>query len=209
MLDDDDKKVRRNLVLYSTIIIGAWFLGISIQSLAKEFLPSETSLTEIPVYKITLIQIAVQTYLFLRYRFSEYAKNEFNDFEKEIEGLFQIKTEKYVRRKIRRFRAYLTDTTFNPTLQEYVKDEEENRSGFGKNNKLVSMQIDQIAFKTSWSGDIKIYKELKTEDGGDISRTGGNVLQFALGKPHQFYIRAKSIVHVIMYTSGATNYIFP
>ena len=209
MLDDDDSKVRRNLVVYSTAIIAAWFLGVSIQSLSKEFLPSSASFTTIPIYKIVLLQVAVQIYLSLRYRFSKYATDELDSFKQETAALFKIKAEKYIRRKVRNFRDNLTDKIFNPTLQGYVKDEEEDRIGFGKNNKLVSMQIDQIAFKTPWSGDIKISKELKTDDGGDISRSGGNILQFELVGKDKIYIKAFSIIHVILYTRGSINFLSP
>lgn len=68
-LMDDDEKVRRNLVVFSSSVLVANYLEISFTKLATQFLKLEQ--TDLNPLKVATLSLLILIYLAVRYRFSE------------------------------------------------------------------------------------------------------------------------------------------
>ena len=103
MIDDDNDKVRRNLVVASSIVIIFAWLGVSEAVLVEKLIGNQLALIN---WKVSVLFIAILTYLSMRYRFADSTKKEYgrllsewnailaNNIEKRIHQLFRIFTKK-------------------------------------------------------------------------------------------------------------------
>ena len=66
MFDDQDDKIRRNLFVYSSLVISAWWLDISPIQIASSKLDF---LSDVSASKVLTLTLFVQIYLLLRYKF--------------------------------------------------------------------------------------------------------------------------------------------
>lgn len=74
MIDDEDSKVRRNLVVYSTVVIVVTFLGIQPMQILLKLLGVENG--KIEPWRVWTVSAAVLMYLWLRFSTSSWSEAE-------------------------------------------------------------------------------------------------------------------------------------
>lgn len=207
MLDDQDDKIRRNLLVYASLVIAAWWLDISLAQVAKSQL---VFLKDVSVSKMLWVTLCVQTYLLLRYRFSKLSRRAWREYKAEIGRLIRSYVFADISERLRSFGFNMQSRLFKPQLRIYLDHEEEDHIGKdGLRYKTTEMSLDYIDFHDAWTGDIRCSR-LLTHSDGSYSRGGGRFgLGFEYDKWERFVIRTKAALTVVLYTRGAVEMLLP
>lgn len=207
MFDDQDDKIRRNLFVYSSLVIAAWWLGISPLKIASSKLDF---LADVSAVKMLWLTLCVQSYLLLRYRFSRLARRAWKEFTVEVGRLVRSRVSDDINNRLENFRLNGRSNVFDPQLSEYVdRDESERLGKDGGRYRMVDMWAGSTVFKTAWTGDINCVRSFKHDDGSYGETAGGFGLKFAYDRWAQFVIGSRAALTVLFYTRGAVEMLLP
>lgn len=207
MFEDQEDKIRRNLFVYSSLVIAAWWLDVSPTQVAQSQL---VFLNDVPVSKILSLTFFVQIYLLVRYRFSRLSQRVWREYKVEVGRLIRSKVISDISERLRYFDLNSESSLFKPKLREYLSNEEEEHIGKdGLQYKTTEMSLAYIDFQGAWAGDIRCSRVLTHSD-GSYSRGGGRFgLGFQYDEWGRFVIRTKAAFAVIFYTRGAIELLLP
>jgi hypothetical protein len=207
MFDDQDDKIRRNLFVYSSLVISAWWLDISPIQIASSKLDF---LSDVSASKVLTLTLFVQIYLLLRYKFSRVARRAGREYSVEVGRLVNSRVRNDISSRLENFRFNGRCSLFNPQLSEYVDRDESERIGKdGGRYRLIGMRAGSIVFKNSWSGGINCVRSFVHDDGSYGETAGGFGLEFEYDKWAQFGIVFKALMTVLFYTRGAVEMLLP
>ena len=120
MIEDEDTKIRRNLVVVSAVIVVSAWLEIPFSSLLSKFLDSEAAPPE--VYKFWTVGFAMMIYFGLRYTFSKEGGDYKSSIEKELLYFRDQKAHLLLQRQTRKFtRTGKDPQAFSEKLSELVE----------------------------------------------------------------------------------------
>jgi hypothetical protein len=207
MFDDQDDKIRRNLFVYSSLVIAAWWLDISPIQIASSKLDF---LSDVSASKVLTLTLFVQIYLLLRYKFSRVARRAGREYSVEVGRLVNSRVRNDISSRLENFRFNGRCSLFNPQLSEYVRDAENDRVvNNGVTYKMYALSSSSIVFKTSWTGDIGCNRALIDPNGSVCYSSGGNGLSFEYGTWERFVIWLRASLNVLLYTRGAVEMLLP
>lgn len=208
MIDDDNDKVRRNLVVASSIVITFAWLGVGEIVLIQKLIGHEVALLN---WKVSVLFIAILTYLSLRYRFADSTIREYGRLIGEWNAIVANNVDKRIHQLFRIFTKTPQDTVlFSPKLSDYVNSQiADTAFGEKKDWHLVSLQHTSIQPKDMWSGELNMAIELMSADGYTSSRTGGNNIEYSFTGFERYRVLVISLIRLMTYTKGAIDFIAP
>lgn len=207
MLDDQDDKIRRNLLVYASLVIAAWWLDISLAQVAKSQL---VFLKDVSVSKMLWLTLFVQTYLLLRYRFSRLSRRAWREYTVEVGRLIRRKVFTDISERLRSFHLNGQSRLFKPQLGLYIRREQDEHIGKdGIPYKMTEMSTGFIKHKGLWEGEVSCLRELTHSDGSYSKVQGGFGLEYEYDKWDRLVIRTKAALTVLLYTRGAVEMLFP
>lgn len=101
VIDDEDSKIRRNLVAYSAAVIASAFFQVGFLDLIKEFVPS--ALGDIPAWKAIAGGLSVLIYLLVRYRWSDPYTERAKELHQHMAYEIGLIRQRYIARWVIRF----------------------------------------------------------------------------------------------------------
>lgn len=207
MFDDQDEKIRRNLFVYSSLVIAAWWLGIAPLKIASSKLDF---LADVSAAKILWLTLCVQSYLLLRYRFSRLARRAWREFTVEVGRLVRSRVCDDIKNRLDNFRLNGRSNVFEPQLSDYIAREESERLGTDSSNyRMESICAGSIVFETAWTGSINCVRSFVYGNGSFGKTSGGFGLEFQYDKWAQFVIGSRAAITVLLYTRGAVEMMLP
>lgn len=208
MIEDDNEKIRRNLVFASSLIIILFWLGVGENILIEKLIGNQIVLTN---WKVSTLLIAILVYLSLRYRFAETTQKDFGRLLGEWNAILSANVDRRIRHLFKNFTKTQRDTeVFTPKLSAYVNDQiTDTAFGEGKNWKLFLLEQTSIHPKDNWSGELKMAIELRSSDGYISKRAGGNSIEYSLNGYGRYFILTVSSLRLAAYTKGAIDFIAP
>ncbi len=207
MIDDVDEKIRRNLLIYSSLCLIAKWLDISVAEIATaQFqwlrVPSSNNLVA--------VAIVVQIYLLLRYRFSKLASRAWREMQVEIIRMIRRFIRADIEYKIGSFKNFQKCTLFKPDLAAYISREQaDDIVGDGVPMTIRQLTPYGIRFKNSWSGEFSCASFADRPDGSTAHRSGGYRIEFNYGFWDRMIIWAKASIPIILYTRGSIELVTP
>jgi hypothetical protein len=207
MIDDDNDKVRRNLVVASSIVIIFAWLGVSEAVFIEKLIGNQLVLLN---WKISALFIAILTYLSLRYRFADTTKKEYGRLVGEWNAILANNVDKRIHQLLRIFTKKRQDVDiFSPKLSEYVNSQITDKV-FGETRDwhLILLQHTSMQPKDAWSGELCMAIDLRDAD-GYIKRVGGNKVEYSFQGYERYRLIAISSMRLLTYTKGAIDFIAP
>ncbi len=208
MIEDDNDKVRRNLVVISSaIVIFAW-LGIDEGIFFEKLVGQRISLIN---WKVSALLIAVVGYFVLRYRFADSTKKEYGRLIGEWNAILVNNIEKRIHFIFKTFTKTKQDIDiFSPKLSDYVKDQMSDTAfGEKKDWHLISLQHTSIQPNDTWSGELGMAIDLRDNDGYSSKRVGGNKVAYSFEGYERYRLMTVSFLRLVTYTKGAIDFIAP
>lgn len=205
-IDDSSEKIRRNLLVFSFIIVVSSFLDISIQKESKVF--NAFDLASVSPFKFWLVITFILIYLFYRYWFDtnshaaiDHFKNEQNNVNyREIKKLLNKDIENsFLKNKQPKYLKGLAELE-NP---HYV----ENTKTHGKPVKVES--TGNLTYNgVAWIGRIGNEYSI-TWDGANYAHAGGNDNKYEIPFLRKKYIQLITMINIIIYSKSIGELIIP
>lgn len=214
---DDDDKVRRNLVVASSIILLAAWLGMPLAAVAERMLgisagsPATFSLSPNRFWSATLFVIL---YFFLRYRFSSEARRAVRAFRRERQLIFKHRASNFLAKLVATFSRTGKDSgVFNNKLADTVTQcvEEMARNTGPTDRELPpwgkpKVVVDSIVFSKQYSGHSGLFLQWTEPRKGSMA--GGHVA-FDITGTHRFWLNLASTVQALGYSRASIQYVVP
>jgi hypothetical protein len=205
-MDDVDDKVRRNLVVFSGLVLAATWLG------HPEVLPLSTLIkaeTPTPTWRITTLAFVVLIYLVARYWFSQAhaaARHQMSiDWATNVSRV----RDALILKTLKNHHRTKKQPTFIATnLEEYTRDEW--ASWGGENASDRELQFISVHIKPSdfWEGDISSTRRFV--DGGKSGTAhGGNTLAFQFPLRSRARVSLKAAILQASFSRTAVEYFIP
>lgn len=210
MEEDSDAKIRRNLVVASTLILLVAWLELPLASLAEKVLAAPPTVQLRP-FKVWLACLAVLLYMALRYRFTK----EWNLFGR----LFRENTRKkrdqmiveLIERAFRLFNNERSDSIiFTKSLSSVCEE-------LTAAQKLLGRQLGDQPFhvrfhqrtveRDPWHGEVSYFLEHPTAD-PKIS-AGTRTVSYAIEGLKKWYITFTSHTQSVLYSESSVRFIVP
>lgn len=214
---DDDDKVRRNLVVASSIILLAAWLGMPLAAVAERMLgisagsPATFSLNPNRFWSATLFVIL---YFFLRYRFSGEARRAVRAFRRERRLILKHKISNTVSRLVATFSRTGKDSdVFNNQLSVIAKERAESMS---RNGSPVDAGLSQwgspkvavtsVVFTEQYAGNSGLYFEWSVPR---QSSAAGVSVAFDISGARRVWLNFASTIQALGYSRASIQYVVP
>ena len=209
-IEDDDKKIRRNLVIASsTVLIFAW-LDVPFSAVLQKLIPSTTANAD--PWKFWVIAFFVFTYLGTRYKFSPAGKEYLTSASTSIRTLRHDKGVKFLQLAADRF----TQTGVEP---RYFKDQLTSLAldvsrPVGKVNadgtwQRPKMYLSTYSHQSQFEFEFSMAYSWSEENGHiNASSSGGNIRATIDGLPG-FYVNQLAVWHHIIHSESSINHLVP
>jgi hypothetical protein len=208
MIQDDNDKVRRNLVVASSaIIIFAW-LGLNETILFERLFGNQVTTIS---WRVSILSIAILAYLSLRYRFADSTIKDYGRLIGEWCEILANNTDRRIHSIFKKFSRTQKDVAiFSPKLSDYVNDQISD-TAFGEKRDwhLISLQHTSIQPKDTWSGELGMAIDLGDNDGYSSKRVGGNKVEYSFEGYERYRLITVSLLRLVTYTKGAIDFIAP
>ena len=162
---DEDNKIRRNLVVASSIVVATAWLGMPIPDLLERlFSIKGAPLINLPEWKVWLTVIVVLGYLAWRYRWSDEFTNGWDDHQKSAEERF---IELYETEYYKEVGKWAVSGAYPSDLHPDLKRNMESVLGFDRGDRLTrptNVKLTRFTKPSSDSGSASanIYAEWET-----------------------------------------------
>jgi hypothetical protein len=214
---DDDDKVRRNLVVASSIVLLAAWLGMPLATLAERMLgvsagsPATFTLSPSRFWSAALFMLV---YFIVRYRFSSEARKALRAFRRERQLILNHKASRYLANRVSRLSRTGKDSIiFNHRLGETVArciEEMNQNSGhtgpesspWGK----PKVTVDSIVFSKPYSGHSGLYLEWGEPRRGSMA---GGHLAFEIVGAHRVWLSLVTTAQALTYSRSGVQYVVP
>lgn len=204
MIDDADDKVRRNLVVFSAVVIGLGFLGVPVGSVAEKLIGKGAP---IPANRLIAVALAVLIYLLARYRFLK----ETEELMARV-LLHRIKLTQVLIVWLANFRANVWSRggpdirLFHPPLAAAVQDASDKRDRFPAERPA---QVVFSMIKDAGPDDRRAHTSIAMSwrNGQAFSGGGGTVFEVKNLSIHLY--RSLAWFRATMYTQAGITYAVP
>ncbi|MFO6419899.1 hypothetical protein ACLBKS_06825 [Hylemonella sp. W303a] len=208
--DDDDAKIRRNLVVYSTIVLAlAWF-GLPAGLLLEAALPK--SFINPPDYKFWAFGFAILAYLGIRYSFSKEGSSYRDSIERDYKNLEFEKSKKFAEYAAHLYARFgFHSRIFQSNIEDCLKDLLGNVSSaeLAEMGRPRFFPVFSSAEKTPW--EFYIHLDPKWEMSGHtrISVNGGKRILVQINGVPKLVVVSWAKVHAWTYSKSSIQHLMP
>ncbi len=206
-VDDTDDKVRRNLVVFSALIVASAWLGHPELWLVTKLLSAEA--VPPPAWKVSVLALAVLFYLFTRYWFSPTREKSRTTMDTELYRIRTTLLHKQLTNSVKNHHKTKKQPSFIKTdLASYVKDELETRNIASDLNVIVEIIPGQIFQSNEWKGSIHTTRSVTSPNRGGMS-SGGNAIDFEIPQSMQQTLKITAALKQAIYSQTAVEFYTP
>lgn len=226
-MDDEDSKVRRNLVLACTLVVLAWWLGIPFDKVSDRFLGFAPSAKTFE-WRVWFAAALALIYFALRFRFSEDHQKAVLAYAADRKSCSSAILRWWIRRETTMFVRF-SDRTPMPVMGSAFKTFAHAaikgiQRAYGDEQlpaKLTRILVSDAAFKTVSinngeygipqykSGQVNVQFFIRTNRGEDPSREGAQPLGFELELFGRGIAWFATQAAVVVYSKSGTGLLLP
>lgn len=212
MDESDDSKIRRNLVVFSTLVLLSAWLHISVGQIGKQIFTIDG--TKLDPLDVWLACYAALMYLLVRYRFT----SDWGEFDRTFKGnVLELKytlIDKVLNNALIRYHRFGWDSRmFMPTVKKFCEHETAAMAeDSGKTN--LHRALAKVEAKnhnnSTWGG---LASMSFTWPKDDPRMTAWNVehreVPYAIPVAHRIIITLRSYLQTMIYSKSSIHYIVP
>ena len=208
-MDDDDQKIRRNLVTYSSALLLLTWLGIPFSALLGKLFEIKSSQPE--DWKLWTAGLVVLVYLGIRYSFSAEGQKYQNELRRDLE-IIEVDTAIALAKQQAN---YFTRTGREPAVfsGKLISHIEEKSTGMGDVPKRGGRPKIELSMNEYGKAPYKftMASELVWRlDGKHLgSSSGGSSVDIKITGVYRLYVLTVSRLHAFFYSSSSINYLAP
>ncbi len=206
-MDDDDEKVRRNLVVFSSLILASTWLGHPELWLVTQLLTPDAGRP--PAWKVTTLALAVLVYLTARYWFSpahEAARSTMSHDWDRIKNRIRNQT---IVRGVENFHVKRKQLSFISTdMDEYVRDQGVKWGGSQLKEFRLRFSAVHIQPRGEWAGELQTTREISSDTRTGLA-SGGILLPYEFPIGMRRSIRLRAAINQLFYSRTAVEYFTP
>ena len=206
-MDDADEKVRRNLVVFSSLILASAWLGHPELWLVTQLLTPDAARP--PAWKVKSLALAVLVYLTARYWFSlahEEARTSMGHEWHRIKTRIRDQT---IRRGVARLNRTNKPLAFITTnMDEYLREEADKRGVAQGEKFLLKFSTVDIRPQNDWAGELHTTREFARDTSTGLS-SGGAALSYDFPLGMRRLIRLHAAMNQLFYSRTAVEYFTP
>jgi len=210
-MDDTKDKIRRNLLIFSSLTIFLLYVNLNETDLIKRVIGDIKF--EVQQWKIQLTYIAILLYLLLRYRFTELYTDYLISRRNDIHNLSTAYSNKLVG-------SALVKIIANQKKKDIFIETEKDFIHFCKTAKEMypnsTFELRENANdvvpsyeKYYWEGFIHFHINVKYEQGNEQADSKSMKLKFHINKWSRFLISFKVYRNLFLYSKTGVEYILP
>lgn len=211
-VDDDDLKVRRNLVVYSAIILSLAWLDIPFSAIVGQFVRND--FPDIEGYRLWSIGLAVLAYLGIRYSFSAEGEKYRIDIDAEYKRLLVNKAMSSAQCQVNFFTwTGLEPLIFDGKLRDYVKARTEDMGNdfisraHGIRPKIYLSMSDYRSAPWDFSMGAEFVWDRKGRRVGASS--GSFAIDVKIAGTYRLLMSAYAKLHAVVYSASSIKYLAP
>lgn len=207
ILEDEDSKIRRNLVMVSGAILCSSWLGVQLTAFFEKLLPAGTQAPD--MWKLWVVELAVLIYLGIRYRFSEEGAKYVITAKEELNTIRRHRATDYAQSEANRLtKTGIESPIFQGELSELIShwNKDHAQAVSGPRPKMMVSLIEQT--DSPWNFTIGVSAYWDTAGGGSTSTSGNTVKVQILGGARR-RIELVSRIHLWAYTESSIRYLVP
>lgn len=208
-MDDDEQKIRRNLVTFSSALLLLTWLDIPFSALLAKLFEIKSSQPD--DWKLWVAGLTVLVYLGLRYSFSSEGRQYQSELTKELQEIQGQKAFALAQLQAN----YFTRTGCEPGVfsGKLISNIEEKSEGMGLQIKSSGRPKIKLSFSEYDKAPYKftMASELEWHLNGKLVGTfsGGYSIDVNITGPYRLYIVAASRIHAFFYSSSSITYLAP
>ncbi len=227
-MQDDDDKVRRNLVVFSAAVLASEFLEVHELGLLSHLFSSSHYKPE--PWRLTAFAMLVLLYLLLRYRFSKASFEAIEDMFGDWRRLRNANIVQLLRSGVNAFNLLGLQPGFIDTnlkqaalaeIEDWTKPHPEagkrmgniivtdNAEHAGKVDKVQFTEVSEPHGTNTWRGDCHTGKEFYVGTRLVGRSTGGQGIRFSFGLTSRLIVCAMSTLQMTIYSRSAINFFTP
>lgn len=206
-VDDTDDKVRRNLVVFSALIVASAWLGHPELWLVTKLLTPEAAPP--PAWKVSSLALAVLIYLFARYWFSAAHMNAQATMHDEwYKNTVSIHHQILIN-SLKSYHKTKRQPSFIKTnLAEYAREEASIRDVSSDEKFELRFLSVQISQNSEWDGELHTTREFISRTRGGRSN-GGNTIAYNFPERTRQIIKARATFRQVIFSKTAAEYFTP
>lgn len=206
-VDDTDDKVRRNLVVFSALIVASAWLGHPELWLVTKLLTPEAAPP--PAWKVSSLALAILIYLFARYWFSAAHSTARTTMSNDW---YQFKTDirtKLLTQKIQNYHITKKQPSFITTdLDDYLYGQLRSKGVAPKEEFQIRFEAVRIQQRGEWDGELFTTRSFNASEISGMS-SGGNSLGYQFPARMQRKIKFQAAVRQLFYSRTAFDFFTP
>lgn len=212
-MDDDDNKVRRNLVVASALVLGAAWLQVPLADAAEKLLGIKPDGQTLSASRLLVAVIAVLLYLGLRYRFSREARHLRRAIRRERGLIHQRRAHKMLQRLAARFSRTGKDSlVFFNELHTAANRELSGRKKHGtwKEGMHLTIKVQRnLQFEDPYKGGF--WPSYSWHNGPDYmgGGDGGSLIGFQFVGFAKLFLVMSVYIELVLYSRACGQYIIP
>lgn len=206
-MDDDDGKVRRNLVVFSSLILASAWLNHPELWLVTQLLTPDAARP--PAWKVTTLALAVLVYLMARYWFSPAHEDARMSMGHDWHRIKTRIRDRILIRGVERFHKTHKQLTFITTnMDEYVREQAVNWGDYRDEKFLLKFSTVHIQPRNDWGGELHTTREITGDARAELA-SGGVALTYEFPLGMRRLIRLRAAINQLFYSRTAVEYFTP
>lgn len=208
-MDDDDQKIRRNLVAFSSAVLLLAWLDIPFSALLGKLI--DVKVSQPSDSRLWIAGLVVLTYLGIRYSFSAEGRKYRDELNRELQSI-KVGTAIALAQRQADYFSWTghEPSVFSGKLTSYIEDKTkdmgEQVKSYGRPKIELSMsEYDQAPYRFTMSSVLTWYSKGKSVG----SSHGGLVITVDITGIYRFYVSVYSHLHAFSYSSSSINYLAP
>lgn len=215
MVEDEDGKIRRNLVAVSAVILLLAWLDVPIAAVAARLLgerPDSPSIV-LPPWKVWLAAAALLGYCVVRYGYSDEAAKGSKALNQRVQGLSDAKLQKHYRRL--GYQIERRSLPAGPMRDKIDSAIAEAASGRGRSDKYEGVELKALVeLETPWSpgGPGREKLDIKLAFGGEDVHGPTAIkikLTYSVPSPRAWFWSVAARVEASIFSKGAVAHAWP
>jgi hypothetical protein len=210
-MDDVNAKIRRNLIVISSLTICLLIFSVSEKVLLRKLLGDDSfQISKLSVYFLYLV---VQIYFLFRYRFSEGYENLSSTYTKDLDRLSDKFIHKHVLKELNKsLRSGVISTIFitnQNSFEKYIKEfMGKYKNGFFK---LCTLEDTYISYDNGiWNSYIKFSSSFYLEPSVSRAHTvKEESLKYKIVGVQKFFLYLKIRLELFFYSKTSIEYLTP
>lgn len=208
-MDDDDAKIRRNLVVTSMLVLALIFLGVGVDDVLKKVIGTDVA-PKVHAWRAWLVVVLVLVYQVMRYRFSDEYVEAFDALKVEWQGELLKRAQKVVAIDIWHG---IKSGTPSAAASELLTALEILRSRLGHvaptdwRVRNLTFAVLPLGFGMRWEGQVAVGIVATRTDGPPIDHE--MPVSFDVTRQMKRSVMVRSAVRMLAYSRSSTRFLLP